>query len=79
METVNHPGHYQQRGREAIDLIKDMVKGEDEFGAFCLGNAIKYLTRYRWKNGHEDLMKAIEYIKLLEHHVSGSTLKKVKP
>jgi hypothetical protein len=32
---------------------------------FCEGNAIKYLCRWRAKNGVEDLQKAIHYIELL--------------
>lgn len=30
---------------------------------FMQGNVIKYVTRYKEKNGKEDLYKAIEYIK----------------
>ena len=30
---------------------------------FMQGNVIKYVTRYKEKNGKEDLLKAIEYIK----------------
>jgi hypothetical protein len=32
---------------------------------FCQGNAIKYICRYKEKNGIEDLKKAIHYINLL--------------
>ena len=32
---------------------------------FCAGNAIKYLCRYKRKNGKEDLLKARHYIDLL--------------
>ena len=32
---------------------------------FCQGNAIKYITRYKSKNGLEDLKKAKHYIDLL--------------
>lgn len=32
---------------------------------FCQGNAIKYITRYKSKNGLEDLQKAKHYIDLL--------------
>ena len=32
---------------------------------YCQGNAIKYLTRYKDKNGLEDLKKARHYIDLL--------------
>lgn len=32
---------------------------------FCEGNVIKYITRWRDKNGIEDLEKAEQYIKFL--------------
>jgi len=32
---------------------------------FCEGNAIKYLCRWRAKNGIQDLQKAIHYINML--------------
>ena len=32
---------------------------------FCQGNVVKYITRYKDKNGAEDLRKAIHYIDIL--------------
>tara|TARA_R110002096_G_scaffold277674_1_gene471688 strand:+ start:427 stop:642 length:216 start_codon:yes stop_codon:yes gene_type:complete len=32
---------------------------------FCQGNIIKYITRYKHKNGKEDLEKVIHYAELL--------------
>lgn len=32
---------------------------------FCVGNIIKYVARYPYKNGKEDLLKARHYIDLL--------------
>lgn len=32
---------------------------------FCVGNIIKYVVRYPYKNGKEDLLKARHYIDLL--------------
>ena len=32
---------------------------------FCEGNIIKYVTRYRYKNGIEDLKKAKHYLDIL--------------
>lgn len=32
---------------------------------YCQGNAVKYVTRYKAKNGLEDLKKAKHYIDLL--------------
>jgi hypothetical protein len=62
---VDHPAHYNQGKIEVIEFLRDQGLHED----FCLGNAIKYLSRARHK-GHyrEDLEKAQWYISyLLEH------------
>jgi len=32
---------------------------------FCAGNVVKYITRYKEKNGAEDIRKAIHYCQLL--------------
>ena len=66
-DAVNHPSHYCQDGIECIDVIKATTKGLNEFDAFCQGNAMKYLFRWQFKNGAEDLKKARWYIdKLIE-------------
>jgi hypothetical protein len=58
-ESVNHPSHYNQGKIEVIDYIEDLGMGED----FCVGNAIKYLSRYKYKEKPlEDLKKARWYI-----------------
>ena len=61
-EKVNHPSHYNQGGIEAIDAIAAACTGLEGEEAFCTGNAIKYLFRWKHKNGKEDLKKAIWYI-----------------
>lgn len=64
-DTVNHPSHYADTKIEVIDYIEDKNLG------FCLGNAVKYISRAGKKkdNGKdirakeiEDLQKAIWYI-----------------
>lgn len=60
--NVNHPSHYNQGGVECIEGIKAACEGLEGEEAFCIGSAIKYLWRYRHKNGREDLEKAIWYI-----------------
>lgn len=55
-DNVNHPSHYTCRniGYECIDLTQHQ--------SFCVGNAIKYLWRYKAKkNPVEDLKKARWY------------------
>ena len=40
---------------------------------FFEGNIIKYVTRWRQKNGIEDLLKAKQYLdKLIEHETKNS-------
>ena len=56
-EKINHPKHYNAGRIEVIDFIEDQMLG------FCLGNAIKYITRSQHKgNAVEDLKKAAWYI-----------------
>jgi CRISPR/Cas system-associated protein Cas5 (RAMP superfamily) len=63
-DNIN-PSHYTYGGIECIDAIAaatSYLGGED---AFCTGNAIKYLWRWKQKNGVEDLRKAQWYINRL--------------
>ena len=62
VDMVNHPSHYTQGGIECIDCIKSAIVGKVGIEAFCAGNAIKYLFRYKKKNGIEDVKKARWYI-----------------
>lgn len=57
--NVNHPNHYNSGSIEVIDYI-DSVCGEQK-EAFYVGNIIKYISRYKNKNGSEDIEKAIWY------------------
>ena len=59
-DMVNYPPHYNQYGIECIDAIKACTgKG---FEAYLQGNILKYLWRYDYKNGVEDLKKAKWYL-----------------
>ena len=60
-DNVNHPEHYTSGGVECIDAIRASL-GDPEFADYCKGNIIKYLWRYRLKNGAEDLRKAQVYL-----------------
>lgn len=61
IDNVNNPQHYKAKAVrlvldfEPITILKDLP--------FCKGNAIKYVLRYKNKNGLEDLKKAEYYIK----------------
>ena len=63
--NVNHPSHYTDGKIEVIDYIEDKQLG------FCLGNAIKYISRAgKKKSGNmtdkekeiNDLRKAVWYV-----------------
>ena len=61
-ELVDHPDHYNKGKIEVIDFIKDLGMAKD----FCIGNAIKYIARYKYKeNPVDDIKKAIWYLKYL--------------
>lgn len=68
-EYVNHPDHYNVGGIECIDALAAATEGLNGIEAFCTANAIKYLWRWKWKNGKEDLEKAIWYITYLKDQV----------
>ena len=59
-DNVNSPSHYNQSGIECIDAIKASLG--DEYRDYCKGNVMKYLWRYKYKNGIEDLKKAQWYL-----------------
>lgn len=60
-DPVNSPSHYRQGAIEAIDAIKSAL-GDEGFKDYCVGNALKYLFRWRHKNGLEDLRKSCWYV-----------------
>jgi hypothetical protein len=65
VDIVNNPPHYNQAGIECVDAIAAAT--DDGFEYYLQGNIIKYLWRYRYKNGIEDLEKAQWYLnKLIE-------------
>lgn len=61
-DNVNHPSHYTQGGVECIDALAAATINLQGIEAVCTANAIKYLWRWKQKNGVEDLKKAKWYI-----------------
>lgn len=57
IDAIN-PAHYRQGGIETIEYLEAIGVAEP----FCVGNAIKYLSRYKMKNGVTDVKKAGWYI-----------------
>lgn len=67
VDMVNHPPHYKQGKFETIDVIMDVTQHLGGREGYLVGNIIKYLSRYHFKNGVEDVEKAQWYLnKLLE-------------
>ena len=62
-DMVNHPPHYNQKGIECIDAIEAATADGSEY--YLQGNIIKYIWRYRYKNGIQDLEKAKWYLNRL--------------
>lgn len=60
-DMVNHPNHYTQGGIECIKAIEASMP-PDGFQDYCKGNVLKYVWRFRQKNGLEDLKKARVYL-----------------
>lgn len=63
VDVIDKPEHYNKGGIEAIDYIKQQLG--DDFSAYCEGNVHKYIHRYKYKNGVEDLRKARVYLEWL--------------
>lgn len=71
VDMVNHPPHYTRGGVECIDALASATAGLEGLDAVCTANAIKYLWRWKQKNGVEDLRKAQWYItKLIDTSVT---------
>ena len=58
MSNITRPKHYQS----TIEPIDFIVANKLNF---IEGNIVKYVVRYKQKNGLEDLLKAQEYLKRL--------------
>ena len=64
-DAVSKPKHYNQGSIEAIDYIKQQLGSTAS--SYYEGSVLKYLHRYKYKNGLEDLKKARWYLdKLIE-------------
>lgn len=65
-DMVNHPEHYQMaNGLETFDIIEAVCAELTGIEAVCAGNVIKYVSRFKKKNGLEDLKKAEWYLRRL--------------
>lgn len=69
-DLVNHPDHYiSKTGLETIDVIEAFTFDLKGIEATDTGNILKYICRWKGKNGLQDLKKAQWYLNHLINHV----------
>lgn len=62
-DMINHPDHYMsESGLEVIDVIDAFTENLEGREAIYTANIIKYICRWKEKNGLEDLKKARWYL-----------------
>jgi tRNA (Thr-GGU) A37 N-methylase len=75
-DMVNHPAHYQSKaGLEVIDVMEAFTEGLSGIEAVDTAQVIKYICRWKGKNGLQDLNKAKWYLEHLIWHVENTTKK----
>ena len=69
-KMVSHPDHYMsETGLEVIDVIEAFTFDLKGIEATDTGNILKYICRWKRKNGLQDLEKAKWYLDHLIDHV----------
>ena len=68
-KDVKRQPHYMQSAVQPIEYM-ELTMTPEQYEGYLLGNVIKYVSRYRHKNGLEDLRKAEVYMGWLVDHVS---------
>lgn len=67
VDMVNKPTHYNSGKIECIEALDSATVNLQGIEAVCTANVIKYMWRWKQKNGTEDLKKAQWYLnKLIE-------------
>lgn len=59
-----NPNYYKQASIELIDFMEE-TSSPEAFQGYCKNNVLKYVVRYKNKNGVEDLNKAMWYLQRL--------------
>ena len=70
VDQINHPRHYTTGGVECIEAIKASMT-PPEFEGYLKGNCLKYLWRYRNKDGVVSLQKCEWYLRRLIEELQG--------
>lgn len=63
-DSVTEPLHYKNLAIDTLELMSVNFSDEAYMG-FLEGNVLKYVMRYKMKNGMQDLRKAQYYLELL--------------
>ena len=64
-DVINSPSHYTDGNIECIDAIEEVTKDLQGMEAVCTANVMRYIWRWKKKNGVEDLKKARWYLNRL--------------
>lgn len=63
-DSATEPPHYKNLAIDTLELMSVNFSDEAYMG-FLEGNVLKYVMRYKMKNGLEDLIKAQRYLEIL--------------
>lgn len=74
IDTVDHPSHYTKGKVECIDAIEAATSELTGMEAVLTGNVLKYIWRWKHKNGLEDLRKAKWYLERLIKKIEKETM-----
>lgn len=77
-KMVSHPSHYMHGGIETIDIIEAWTDSLNGIEAVDTANVIKYISRWKDKNGIQDLEKAQWYLSHLIKHLKDEEAKEPK-
>lgn len=67
-DNIN-PDHYAKECSLECIQVMEVILGKEGLINFCLGNAFKYMWRYKNKNGEEDLEKAKWYLEYASNNI----------
>ena len=70
-DVINHPAHYNKGDIEAIDYIEQQLS--EYFKYYLVGNVYKYLHRWEYKDGLQDLKKAQWYLNRMISDIEDTT------
>ena len=76
-DKVSAPSHYYKGGMWCETVIKAITSNLIGFEAVCVANIVKYLWRYKTKNGLEDVEKEKKYTEMLIEYLKNNIYKSI--